>query len=259
MLDSLFISATGMHAQQLNVDAISNNLANVNTPAYKKGRVSFEDMLYREMSRSGPLLGAEPSARYGSGVAVAGTVKSFEDGDLKKTDAPLDLAIRGAGFFEVLLTDGSRAFTRSGALQVNRDGQLATADGHLVMPAMQVPAEATAIAVDTAGNVRATVPGEARPVDIGRLELARFVNPGGLSALGSNLFVATEKSGEALAGKPGEEGFGTLTQGFLESSNVKLVDELIGLVLAQRAFEVNARAVQASDELLTLVNNLRRG
>ena len=258
MLDSLYISATGMQAQQLSVDTISNNLANVNTAAYKRSRVGFEDLLYRELARTGPLLGGEAAGRYGSGVAVSGTVKAFADGDLRKTDAPLDVAIRGTGFFEVLLPDGSRAFTRSGALQVNREGTLVTAEGHVIMPALQVPADATAIAIDSTGSINATVPGETRPVEVGRLELARFVNPAGLSAVGGNLYLATEKSGDAIAGKPGEEGFGTLAQGFLESSNVKLVDELVALVLAQRAFEVNARAVQASDELLSQINNLRR-
>jgi flagellar basal-body rod protein FlgG len=258
MNDSLYIAATGMQAQQLNVDTIANNLANVNTPAFKRGRVGFEDLLYREVVRSGPLLGAEPASRFGSGVAVSGTAKSFVDGDLKKTDGPLDVALRGAGFFEVALPDGSRAFTRNGALQVNREGALVTSEGHAILPALQIPPEATAIAIDSTGNVSATVPGEAQPVAVGQLELARFVNPAGLSALGANLYLATEKSGDAITGKPGEEGFGTLSQGFLESSNVKLVDELVALVLAQRAFEVNARAVQAADELLSLVNNLRR-
>jgi flagellar basal-body rod protein FlgG len=258
MLDSLYIAATGMHAQQLNVDTISNNLANVNTTGYKRARVSFEDTLYRELARGTPLLGAGAGSRFGAGVAVADTAKMFSDGDLKKTDAPLDVAIRGAGFFEVLMPDGSRAYTRSGTLRVNQDGVLATSEGHVILPAMQVPTDATEIAIDSLGNVTARVPGETRPVEVGRFDVARFVNPAGLSAVGGNLYVATQKSGDALPGKPGDEGYGTLAQGFLESSNVKLVEEMIGLVLAQRAFEVNARAVQASDELLSLVNNLRK-
>jgi flagellar basal-body rod protein FlgG len=258
MLDSLYIAATGMQAQQLNVEAISNNLANVNTTAYKKGRVSFQDLLYREVARNSPLLGAEASARFGAGVAVSDTSKSFADGELKKTDGPLDVGIRGAGLFEVLLPDGSRAFTRSGALQVNKDGLLATAEGNVVMPALQVPQDATAIAIGATGQVTATVPGESQPVEVGQLELARFVNPGGLSASGANRYAATEASGDPLHGKPGDEGFGSLSQGFLEGSNVTLVEELVNLVLAQRAFEVNAKAVQAADEMLGLVNNLRR-
>jgi flagellar basal-body rod protein FlgG len=258
MLDSLYIAATGMHAQQLNVDTISNNLANVNTAGFKRSRVSFEDMLYRELGRGQGLLGAESAARFGAGVAVADTTRIFADGELKKSEGPLDVAIRGQGMFEVQLADGSQAYTRSGALQINRDRLLATGEGHVVAPAVQVPEEAADVAIDAGGRVTARLPGEAGAVEIGRLELARFVNPAGLSALGGNLFAATASSGDPLYGKPGEEGLGTLAQGFLESSNVKLVEELIGLVLAQRAFEVNARAVQASDELLGLVNNLRR-
>src|SRR4030095_6116273 len=168
------------------------------------------------------------------------------------------VAIRGVGFFEVLLPDGSRAYTRSGTLRVNQDGVLATAEGHVILPALQVPADATEITIDPAGNVSVRVPGEKAPVEVGRFDIARFVNPAGLSAVGGNLYVPTQKSGAALLGKPGDEGYGTLAQGFLESSNVKLVEEMIGLVVAQRAFEVNARAIQASDELLSLVNNLRR-
>jgi flagellar basal-body rod protein FlgG len=258
MLDSLYIAATGMQAQQLNVDTISNNLANVNTAGFKRSRVAFEDVLYRELGRDSALLGAPAAARFGAGVAVADTTRVFDDGELKKSEGPLDLAIRGQGFFEVRRADGTLAYTRSGALQVTRERLLATADGHVLTPELQVPEEATSVAVDAGGRVSARVPGENSPVEIGRLELARFVNPAALTALGGNLFAASERSGDALYGRPGEEGFGTLTQGFLESSNVKLVEELIGLVLAQRAFEVNARAVQASDELLGLVNNLRR-
>jgi flagellar basal-body rod protein FlgG len=258
MLDSLYIAATGMHAQQLNVDTISNNLANVNTAGFKRSRVAFQDVLYRELGLGRGLLGAEAPARFGAGVAVADTTRVFEDGELKKSEGALDLAIRGQGFFEVRLADGALAYTRSGALQVNRERLLATADGHVLAPEVQVPEEATGLAIDATGHVSARLPGESAPVEIGRLELARFVNPSALAALGGNLFAATERSGDALYGRPGEEAFGTLAQGFLESSNVKLVEELIGLVLAQRAFEVNARAVQASDELLSLVNNLRR-
>ncbi len=258
MLDSFYIASTGLQAQQLNVDTISNNLANVTTTAYKRSLVSFEDLLYRAVVRTSPLLGAEGAARFGSGVAVSDTSKNFVDGDLKQTDRPLDVALRGAGFFELLLPDGSRAFTRDGALQVNKDSLLSTADGNLIVPQLQIPQDATSIAIDSTGHVTATVPGETKPVEVGQIELARFINPSGLKAVGGNLYLTTEKSGDPIHGKPGDEGFGTLTQGFLESSNVKLVDELIGLLLAQRAFEANSKAVQASDELLALVNNLRR-
>jgi flagellar basal-body rod protein FlgG len=259
MLDSLYIAATGMQAQQMGVDTISNNLANINTTAFKRSRVAFEDLLYREVGRTaGGLLGAEPPARFGAGAAVSDTAKIFLDGELRRTDGPLDVALRGSGFFEVTLPDGSRAYTRNGALRVNREGLLATGEGHVLASQIQVPSEAIQLALETTGRVTARLPGESAAVEIGQIELVRFVNPGGLGALGANLYVATDKSGEPLHGKPGDEGFGTLQQGFLESSNVRLTDELVGLVLAQRAFEVNARAIQASDELLALVNNLRR-
>jgi flagellar basal-body rod protein FlgG len=259
MLDSLYISATGMVAQQFNVDTISNNLANINTTAYKRSRVSFEDLLYREVGRNaGALLGGEAPARFGAGAAVSDTTKIFADGELRQTQGPLDVAIRGNGFFEVLLPDGSRAFTRNGALRVTNEGLLASGDGHVLAPGLRVPTEATQVTIDPTGLVSAQVPNETAPVEVGQIELARFVNPGGLSPLGTNLYLATEKSGDALLAKPGEEGMGTLQQGFLEASNVRLTDELVGLVLAQRAFEVNARAIQASDEMLSLVNNLRR-
>lgn len=259
MLDSLYIAATGMQAQQLNVETISNNLANVNTTAYKRARVSFQDLLYGELGRSSGLIGADSPARFGAGTAVSDTAKDFADGELKKTDGALDLAIRGAGFFPVTLPDGSLAYTRSGALHVGRDGTLSTPEGYAVAPGLQIPADATQVSIDTTGAVSAVVPGESSPVEVGQLELARFGNPAGLKALGGNLYVPSESSGDAVTGKPGDDGFGTVVQGFLESSNVKLTDELVNLVLAQRAFEVNARAVQASDELLDLINNLRRG
>jgi flagellar basal-body rod protein FlgG len=258
MLDSLYIAATGMQAQQLNVDTISNNLANVNTTAFKRSRVTFEDTLYREIGRRNALLGDAAAARFGTGVAVSDTTKLFTDGELAQTDAPLDVAIRGQGFFEVLLPDGSRAFTRGGTLQVNKDRLLTTADGQVIAPALEIPSDATAIAIDTTGHITATVPGQTNPVEIGQFELARFVNPGGLSAIGNNLYLATDKSGDPLLGKPCDASFGTLSQGFLEASNVKLVDELVALLVAQRGFEVNSKTVQASDEMLSLINNLRR-
>lgn len=258
MLDSLYIAATGMQAQQLNVETISNNLANVNTPAYKRGRVAFEDLLYSQLGRTSGLIGADAPAAFGAGTAVPATAKDFADGTLQKTDGALDLAIQGTGFFEVTLPDGSTAYTRDGALQVNRDGMLSTADGYPVAPGLQVPPDATSISIDTTGAVTAQVPGEASPVEVGQLELARFVNASGLKALGGNLYAATDQSGDALTGKPGEDGFGTVVQGELESSNVKLTDELVNLLVAQRAFEVNARAVQASDQLLDMINNLTR-
>jgi flagellar basal-body rod protein FlgG len=259
MLDSLYIGASGMHAQQMNVDVISNNLANVNTSAFKKNRVSFEDLLYRETVRQGGLLGTADSVhRLGVGAGISGTSKIFIAGELKKSDSPLDLAIRGQGFLEVTLPDGTAAYTRSGTMEVNRDGFLTTTDGHVLKPAIQIPGDAREIVVEPTGRVLARVPSEKDLVEIGQLELVNFTNPGGLDPIGGNLYVATEKSGDPMIGKPGDDGYGTVAQGFLESSNVKLVEEMINLIIAQRAYEINAKVVQAADEMLGMSNNLRR-
>ena len=259
MLDSLYIAATGMHAQQIGIDTISNNLANVNTPAFKKGRVGFQDLMYRELARAnGPVGSADNTLRSGVGVGVVGAGKLFTAGELKKTDAPLDLAIRGRGFFEVVLADGTHAYTRAGALQIDKDGMLGTADGHVLEPSIQVPSDASSVTIETSGRVLAVVPDEKEPVEIGTIQLADFVNPAGLKAQGENLYLPSERSGDAFVGKPGEQNFGTVAQGFLESSNVKLIEEFINLIVAQRAYEVSAKAIQASDEMLGIANNLRR-
>lgn len=259
MIDSLYIAATGMQAQQLNVDMISNNLANVNTVGFKKNRASFEDLMYREVTRTGKLLQrGDIAQRVGVGAAVVSTDKIFTTGDLKKTEAPLDLAIRGQGFFEVTLPNGNHAYMRSGSLQINKDGFLATTDGLLINPAVQIPTDATDLTIETSGRILAKVPNEVDKIEVGQIELANFVNPSGLNAIGDNLYLPTEKSGDAFFGKPGEDNFGTVAQGFLESSNVKLVEEMINLIVAQRAYEVNSKAIQASDEMLSMSNNLRR-
>lgn len=261
MIDALYIAATGMQAQQLGVDTISNNLANVNTTAYKKSRVGFADLMYREAAR-GSVEAAESAesaaVRTGVGVGVTGTSKLFVAGELKKTEAPFDLAIRGRGFFEVLMPDGSRAYTRAGALKLDGDGVLGTQDGHALAPQLELPADATAITIESGGRVLATLPGEAQPVEVGTLQLVDFVNPAGLKPLGDNLYASTELSGEPYSGKAGESGFGTLAQGYLESSNVKMIEEFVNLIVAQRAYEVSAKAIQAADEMLGIANNLRR-
>jgi len=259
MLDSLYIGASGMHAQQLNIDVVANNLANVNTSGYKRNRIDFEDLLYRNVIKANGLIGSADNVhRLGVGAAITSTDKVFTLGDIKKTDGALDFAIRGQGFFEVALPDGSRGYTRSGAFQVNRDGLLTTSDGNLLTPSIQVPADASSVSIDVNGRVFAKVANESQPIEIGQLELANFMNPGGLNPLGSNLYVPTQKSGDAVSSIPGENGLGTIAQGFLESSNVKLVEEMINLIIAQRAYEINAKVVQASDELLSISNNLRR-
>lgn len=259
MIDSLYIAASGMHAQQTNVDAISNNLANVNTAGFKKNRVKFEDLVYREVARANGLLGSQANnLSAGSGVAVAGAGKVFSMGEFKKTDQPYDFAIRGQGFFEVQLPDGSHAFTRAGAFQLNKDGVLTTAQGYTLNPSIQVPSDVLSVEVAEDGKVLAHLPKEDQPMEIGRLELAMFTNPEGLKPLGDNLYIPSETSGDATPAMPGDPGVGLIAQGFLESSNVKLTDEFVNLIVAQRAYEVNAKAVQASDEMLGIANNLRR-
>lgn len=259
MIDSLYIGATGLQAQQANVNAISNNLANVNTPAYKRARVAFQDMFYREISRAGAAdVPQQLRQAVGTGVGILSTSKVFVDGDLVKTDDLMDVAIRGDGFLEVTLPDGSLGYTRGGHLQVTKDRLLASADGSVLHPQITVPADMKSIMIDADGKVHGLPRDGSKPVELGRLELVRFDNPGGLQALSNNLYKANADSGEPLAGEPSQDGFGSLAQGFTEGSNVKLVDEMVSLMVAQRAYEINAKVIQASDELMSMSNNLRR-
>ncbi len=260
MIESLSIGASGMQAQQTQIDVIANNLANINTMGFKKSRVDFEDLMYREMARSGRSLlpGFDNAKSMGVGVGISSTGKVFSSGEVKKTDRALDLAIQGEGFFEVVLPDNSYAYTRNGALRIDRDGYLATADGYRLSGLIQVPSDAEDIAVRSDGGVLAQVAGQDELVEIGSLDLIRFVNAGGLSPVGDNLYLPSENSGDGYYGIPGEEGFGSVQQGYLEASNVNLVEEMTQLVLAQRAYEINSKVVQAADELLGIVNNLRR-
>jgi len=261
MFDALYIAATGMQAQQQSVDTVANNLANASTPGFKKARVSFTDLMTREVAQvadageAGPL---QPLERLGSGVAVSGVTKVFDMGDVKQTGSPYDLAILGDGFLEVTMPDGGRAFTRGRTLTVNAEGKLATASGHPLRPGIDVPPGATGLSVDAGGRVLVAMPGRGGPVEAGRLELVRFANPGGLLAQGDGIYRTSEASGEPIAGSPGEEGLGALAQGYLEGSNVKMIDEMVTLMIAQRAYEASVKVVQASDEMLGLVNGLRK-
>lgn len=258
MIDSLYIGATGMQVQQTNVDTIANNLANVNTAGFKKSRVSFEDIFVRGqpgLANDGDL---PAQVSVGLGSRVSNNVRSFTAGDLKQTDSPLDLAIRGNGFFEVAMPDGSVAYTRHGALQVNQEGLLATHAGYPIRQMIQVPAEALEVTIDGNGLVLARIDGESEPVELGQIELSLIQNPGALNPLGEGLYQLTDSAGEITSSRPAENGAGAVAQGFLESSNVKLAEEMVNLVLAQRAYELNARVIQASDEMLAISNNLRR-
>lgn len=259
MFDALYIGATGMQAHQAQVDAIANNLANVNTAGYKKTRVSFSDLVVGSVQPGATAdNGAFVNTATGVGVQAAAIGKVFSGGDLKKTEAPLDVAILGEGFLELAMPDGSRAFARGGSLKVNADGLLATQAGIPLKPNLAIPDNAEAVVVSGTGRVQARIPGQGTPLDVGQLELVRFGNPQGLLAQGGNVYRATDASGDAIAARPGEDGAGTLAQGFLEASNVKLVEEMVDLMVAQRAYEASVKVVQASDEMLGMINGLRR-
>lgn len=261
MIDSLYIGATGMQAQQLHVDAIANNLANVNTPGFKKNRIAFEDAFYQAQATKAALGNRDPSTSpimLGMGTLVSSNAKLFTQGELKATESPLDIAIRGNGFFEVLLPDGSSAYTRHGAFKVTEDGLLGTQSGYDLKQQIQIPSDILEVVVDNQGKVSGRSSSDDKLVELGQIELVNFSNPDVLQPIGENLFVSSSDTGQPLIGKPGEEGLGNLAQGFLEASNVKLAEEMVNLVLAQRAYELNAKVIQASDDMLAISNGLRR-
>lgn len=260
MNDSLYIAATGMHMQQKGVDTIANNLANVNTPGFKKGRVSFEDLVYRDLSGAAAAIDSAIPQRLwqGSGVGLASVLKSFAAGELKKTDKPLDLAIQGEGFLEVVANEGSPAFSRGGALMIDKDGFLATAGGHPLKPAIHIGLDANEIVIRPDGRVFVRARERSEPLEVGRIELARFSDNTGLTGIGGNLYKTSERSGEPMYGQAGEDGIGTVAQGYVEASNVNLVEEMVDLMVAQRAYETSVKVIQASDEMLAMSNNLRK-
>jgi flagellar basal-body rod protein FlgG len=258
MIDSLYIGATGMNAQQLGIDTVANNLANVNTSGFKRGRAEFADLVYRSVELPGAMNAARAAGRMGMGTAVSAAGKIFGAGEIKKTGETYDLAVNGAGFFEVVLSDGSLGYTRNGTFRLDREGFLASAEGYRLSAQLQVPPDASEVRIAADGGVFAKLPSETAETQLGKIDLAAFPNPAGLSSLGDNLYGATDQSGAASLGAGGDSGRGQVQQGFLEGSNVKLIDELLGLILAQRAYELNAKVVQASDELLGMANNLHR-
>ncbi|MTV41448.1 flagellar basal-body rod protein FlgG [Duganella radicis] len=258
MNDSLYIAATGMQTQQKSVDTIANNLANISTPGFKKGQLSFADLVYRESARAGVDGAAAPSLWHGAGVGVFSLAKVFTPGELRKTNAPLDIAIQGDGFLAVAMPDGTAAYSRGGALSVDRDGFLATADGHALKPSIHVGTDAKLISIKADGQVLVQGTDETELREAGRIELSHFTDSTGLVSLGANLYQPSARSGDAMYGKPGEDGVGTLAQGFIEASNVNLVNEMVDLMAAQRAYESSVKVIQASDEMLGMSNNLRK-
>lgn len=262
MMRSLWTAASGMVGQQFNIDTIANNLANVNTTGFKKSRVDFQDLLYQTVRYAGTPLtaGAQipTGIQLGHGVRSVATQKMFSQGTFRQTDNPLDLVIEGDGFFQVLLPDGTVAYTRDGAFKKDGQGRLVTSDGFTLEPEILIPDEAVSINIGSDGTVSILRSGADQPETIGQIELARFVNPAGLKSVGHNLLTATAASGDPILGTPGLEGLGALAQGYLEMSNVQVVEEMVNMIVAQRAYETNSRAIQASDDMLQTANNLRR-
>lgn len=258
MFDALSIGATGMQAQQQGVETIAHNLANANTVGFKKSRVAFADLMLREGALPAGAEATPPAMPAAAGVGVARIGRVFEGGDLKKTDAPLDLALQGEGFLEVTLPDGSAAFTRGGTLKINRDGLLTTAAGHPLKPPVAVPERYESLSIQRDGRILVRLPGQPQPVEAGQLEVVRFAAADALEAAGDNLYRATPAAGEPVSARPGDDGAASLAQGHLEGSNVRMVDEMVNLMLAQRAYEASVKVVQAADEMLGLVNNLRK-
>jgi flagellar basal-body rod protein FlgG len=257
MIRAMHTAASGMIAQTENVDVISNNLANVNTTGFRKSRAEFEDLIYQTYRTAGGTVGDNQrlptGLQIGEGVRTVSTTQTHMQGSLLRTDNKLDLAIEGAGFFQVTVPGGTFAYTRSGNFKSDAEGRLVTVDGYAVEPAISIPQNSTSITVSATGLISVTLPDQPTSQEIGQLTLANFVNPSGLSPIGRTMFVPTDASGQPLIIQPGLEGVGTLQQGFLEASNVEVVNEMIDLIAAQRAYEVNQRVITTSDEMLRVV------
>ena len=261
-MGAMNIAATGMHAQQMNVEVISHNIANINTTSYKRQRTEFQDLLYENVRRpgasstdSGTLVPA--GIQIGLGVKTAAVYRIGDQGSLQVTQSPLDLAIEGDGFFQIDLPDGTTGFTRAGSFQLNAQGQVVTADGFLLQPGITIDPQATDIAVNASGEVLVKLPGQVEDTVAGQITLAGFANPAGLEAIGGNLFLQTAASGDANVTAPGTAGLGTVRQGFLEASNVNVVAELTTMITAQRAYEMNFKVIQTTDEMYRTVTQMR--
>ena len=259
---SLNIGATGMLAQQLNVEVISHNIANMNTTAYTRRRVEFQDLLYQNLRRVGSTSSdtgtiVPAGVQVGLGVKTAAVYRITEQGNLTLTENSLDVAINGEGYFQVTLPSGETAYTRSGAFQLSEDGEIVTVDGFTVQPGITVPSDAVDVTINSSGQVEVKLDGTVTPTVAGQLELAVFANEAGLLAIGDNLFLETPASGTATTGNPAATGFGSLQQGFLETSNVNVVEEITNLITAQRAYEMNSKVIETSDQMMATISNIR--
>ena len=260
---ALWVAKTGLDAQQTRMTVIANNLANVNTTGFKRDRATFEDLLYQSVRQGGAQTSADTTAPtgllLGTGTRVVSTEKLHAQGNLINSQNPLDVAILGDGYFQIQQQDGTTAYTRDGSFKLSSTGQLVTSDGFSLQPVITIPNNATSVSISNLGVVSALVPGNTQPQQIGQITLTRFINKTGLESMGDNLFLETAGSGAAIDGTPGSEGFGTIQQGYVEESNVNAVTEISSLIAAQRAYELNARVISASDQMLTAAAQIFRG
>jgi flagellar basal-body rod protein FlgG len=260
MINSLWISKTGMEAQQMQLDVISNNLANVSTNGFKRATAVFEDLMYQNLRQVGANSTEQSTLptglQVGLGVRTVATSRSFAQGNMQQSSNKLDVAIQGDGLFQVTMADGTTGYTRDGSFQLNSAGALVTATGQAIANGVTVPANATAISIGGDGTVSATIPGSTAPQNIGTIALARFINPSGLTPLGGNMYAESASSGQPQTGTPGQDGMGALMQGFVETSNVNVVQELVTMIQTQRAYEMNSKAIQTSDQMLQKLGQL---
>jgi len=261
MIRSLWIAKTGMESQQIKLDSIANNLANTGTNGFKRGGVTFEDLMYQNLRPAGAASSEQSQMptglEVGLGARVVSTTRNFSQGTLQQTTNGYDVAIKGNGFFQIQMPDGTTGYTRDGSFQVDSAGQLVTNNGYLVQPGITIPANALTVTIGADGTVQATTPGAAAtPQTLGQIQLARFVNPAGLESRGENLYIETAASGTPNTGAPNSNGLGALQQGFVEGSNVNVVEELVGMIATQRAYELNSKAIQTSDQMLQKLGQL---
>lgn len=262
MIRALWTAASGMQAQQLNIDVVAHNLANVNTAGFKKSRADFEDLIYQTIKSPGApsttTTQIPTGIQVGLGAKPASVTKIFTEGNINQTGNELDIAIEGRGFFQIQQPDGTTAYSRAGTFKKDSQGRVVTSDGYPMLPEIVIPSNATRITVGNDGTVSVMQPGQNAPTTVGNMVLATFSNPSGLSSIGKNLYVESDASGTPTTGTPGQDGIGNVSQGYLEMSNVSVMEEMVNMIIGQRAYEVNSKAVQTADEMLQLANNLRR-
>jgi flagellar basal-body rod protein FlgG len=262
MLRAMYTAASGMEAQQLNIDNIAHNLANVNTSGYKMRRAQFQDLMYQNIRQAGASNTATTEipvgTQIGLGTKLAATEIIFSQGDFASTESPLDLVIEGQGFFQVLMPNGQIAYTRNGNFHLNRDGNMVTSDGDLLNDQISIPEDQTGITVGKDGTVTVTIAGETESQTVGRIELALFRNPSGLEPIGKSLLLPTQASGDPITGTPGEIGLGTLMSGYVEQSNVSVVEEMVNMIISQRAYEANSKVIRTAEEMFSQANNVVR-